>query len=431
MLRLLHRICYYLLLATGVAFSQIQYNLAPRPVLNGKMWIFFNESIDTGKALPGNLANGNENLEQRVIDAVNIAKGSVDLTAYELTSLNTVVALCKAKERGIRVRIVLDDAASKSNNEKLWQTARKLLDKYSVPWMTDAGWPWVQRKENFYKNYRAQMHDKFVVIDYVTPDSNDDFVISGSHNFTITGLLDAQNLVKVQSKVLAKMYTQEFEMMWGGSGNLPDTLHAKFHQYKGSIPTQAIKIGKGQVEPFFAPMDKDNKKPNFLQVIADLISREADHDIRICAFSFSSKIEIDEAIEEKFESKEAFDIKAVFDRGLSQGNWTLYNAMKKNPNSRKPWKKSVATAFLSNEDRKLHHKYIIIDAENPDTTDVPVVITGSFNFSSNANEVNDDNFLVLYDRQVANQYLQEFYGRYRKAQAIGNNAIEIDESDDE
>ena len=55
----------------------------------------------------------------------------------------------------------------------------------------------------------------------------------------------------------------------------------------------------------------------------------------------------------------------------------------------------------------MHHKVIILDDET--------VILGSFNFSRSADEVNDENLLVIHEREVASQYRAEFKRIYREA----------------
>jgi len=58
----------------------------------------------------------------------------------------------------------------------------------------------------------------------------------------------------------------------------------------------------------------------------------------------------------------------------------------------------------------LHHKYCIVDAESPgwDAT----TLTGSHNWSSAAENSNNENTLIVHDPDVTNQYLQEFAARY-------------------
>jgi phosphatidylserine/phosphatidylglycerophosphate/cardiolipin synthase-like enzyme len=48
----------------------------------------------------------------------------------------------------------------------------------------------------------------------------------------------------------------------------------------------------------------------------------------------------------------------------------------------------------------MHHKVFLVD----DT----IVVTGSYNFSRNAEEANDENIIILYDETAAAEYLVEF-----------------------
>lgn len=395
-------------------FGQIRSNPLPTSAWDGRVFVYFNGTIDSTASLPGNLANGLENLEQRVIDAINSAKSSVDVAAYELNSLNIVVALCKAKERGLRIRLIVDDQAAPANNKDLWKVARGLLERrYHVPWMTDAGWPWVRAKSSYYKGYRAQMHHKFMVIDRLSPSSSDDMVLTGSYNYTITGMVSMQNLLVIRDPILAMTYETEFEQMWGSSSDLPDSSKAAFHRYKRNLSAPSLKLGSSSIDVCFTPVSFERNDDHFLQILAKATLMEADHDIKICAFSFSTGIHVDDAIRDKFESS-SISVQAVFEPSLANQPWSLFRAMTGHPTSKMPWKKRPEV-FLAKEDRHLHHKYILIDAENPDTNDTPVVISGSLNFSQNANDENDENFLIIRDKRIANQYLQEFRARFRRA----------------
>jgi hypothetical protein len=69
----------------------------------------------------------------------------------------------------------------------------------------------------------------------------------------------------------------------------------------------------------------------------------------------------------------------------------------------------------------LHHKYAIVDAEPFGYT--ASVITGSHNWSSSAENSNDENTLIIQNDQVANFYLQEFAARYYEAG--GTDSINI------
>jgi phosphatidylserine/phosphatidylglycerophosphate/cardiolipin synthase-like enzyme len=51
-------------------------------------------------------------------------------------------------------------------------------------------------------------------------------------------------------------------------------------------------------------------------------------------------------------------------------------------------------------DGLMHHKVFIIDEQ--------IVITGSYNFSRSAEEKNDENIIVIYNTDIAQEYLKEF-----------------------
>ena len=59
---------------------------------------------------------------------------------------------------------------------------------------------------------------------------------------------------------------------------------------------------------------------------------------------------------------------------------------------------------------QFHHKYAIIDASNVSAD--PIVLTGSHNWSGNAENNSDENTLIIHDATIANIYLQEFEKRW-------------------
>ena len=65
--------------------------------------------------------------------------------------------------------------------------------------------------------------------------------------------------------------------------------------------------------------------------------------------------------------------------------------------------------------RKLYHKILLIDVESLDSTDVARVVTGSYNFSKNAEYNNDENLLIIHSDEIATQYLADFKGALARA----------------
>jgi phosphatidylserine/phosphatidylglycerophosphate/cardiolipin synthase-like enzyme len=57
--------------------------------------------------------------------------------------------------------------------------------------------------------------------------------------------------------------------------------------------------------------------------------------------------------------------------------------------------------------RTFHHKVFVIDDK--------IVVTGSLNFSNNADDSNDENVVVVTNTDIATLYLQEFERRWAEA----------------
>jgi phosphatidylserine/phosphatidylglycerophosphate/cardiolipin synthase-like enzyme len=64
--------------------------------------------------------------------------------------------------------------------------------------------------------------------------------------------------------------------------------------------------------------------------------------------------------------------------------------------------------------RTMHHKVFIVDDTH--------VITGSFNFSANAIESNDENLVIIHDPELARQYIAE-YERVKSVSSIPSSIV--------
>ena len=74
----------------------------------------------------------------------------------------------------------------------------------------------------------------------------------------------------------------------------------------------------------------------------------------------------------------------------------------------------------------IHHKYAIADADI--LASDPILLTGSHNWSNNAENNSDENTLIIHDHITANIYLQEFTKRFNElsSTSVINDFIEID-----
>jgi hypothetical protein len=73
----------------------------------------------------------------------------------------------------------------------------------------------------------------------------------------------------------------------------------------------------------------------------------------------------------------------------------------------------LGRVWLDAEPGKLHHKYLLADADDPSSD--PLVVTGSYNWENDAAVENDENLIVIHDAVTSNQYLQEFAARFETA----------------
>ncbi len=128
----------------------------------------------------------------QIFHHLNEAQESIDVAVYYFTNRILAQALVRAKERGIRVRVYLDESQKSGKYSK----GRYLEGKgVSVKYEDGVG----------------LMHDKFCIID-------GDRVITGSFNWTVAAdLKNDENLLIIRSRKLAQEYEDHFERFWEGT----------------------------------------------------------------------------------------------------------------------------------------------------------------------------------------------------------------------
>jgi phosphatidylserine/phosphatidylglycerophosphate/cardiolipin synthase-like enzyme len=219
------------------------------------------------------------------------------------------------------------------------------------------------------------MHDKFVIIDRSE-------VWTGSMNFTTGGgYLDNNNLIRIQSSKIAEDYTREFEQMF---------VDDHFGTLKSSgTPDPTVTVNGSLIEVYFSPED------GTLAYIQSVIN-SAQESIYFMAYSFTSDALADAIIER---AKSGVTVAGVFDNDQYHSNLgTEFDTLND----------VGIDVHLDGNPRLMHHKVIIIDQQ--------IVITGSYNFSNNAERLNDENTLIIHNKDIAAQYLAEFRKIYAMSQ---------------
>ncbi|WP_245947331.1 phospholipase D-like domain-containing protein [Bacillus taeanensis] len=199
----------------------------------------------------------------------------------------------------------------------------------------------------------------------------------------------------------------------------PDKITSNFSTRKVDNTTHSININGTPVEIYFSSGD------NAVGHLTELVKNEADINTYFSIFAWSDQALVDE-LKYKWEGSyndlegtlTGFDVKGVFDLSFWNQWWSASIEMRgettsqtstNNPNIR--WA-NPAPVYVAQESRKLHSKTMLIDA---DTSSDPTVIVGSTNWSTNCNDINDENMLFIHDADITNQFVQEFNARYIQA----------------
>lgn len=353
----------------------------------GQMNVYFNYSVDGTLGLSP-AANGNTDLKSKLLERISQATKTIDLALYSFDDFSgsiTVVAddvadsLIAAKNRGVAVRMVFD------NKQTSAPLAKIIGAGISV------------QKRNLAGN-NGIMHNKFVIIDgRDTTSATDDWVMSGSWNVTNIGTYeDAQNAVFIQDQSLARIYTIEFEEMFGSTTETANPTLARFGPTKSNNTPHFTYIQGKKVEIYFSPSDHTTS-----QIIQALSTANSNIFFGLLAFTR------DDIRETLIGRKNA----GVIVRGMIDQEPSELSTLQSAGVDALSAGHSVVTGLF-------HHKYGIIDPFG-DASD-PMVITGSHNWSTAAEVDNDENTLIIHSGDIARQYVQEFSKRYTESGGTGS-----------
>lgn len=323
-----------------------QYLRYPRPeptrysARSGKIKLRFTPTVE----------HDPDGVEFDVVDLIDSAKVSIDIAVFEFKLPLVARALVRAKQRGVRVRMVYD---SMEDHEE----AIQILRDAQIPLQGD--------------ERTALMHNKFMIIDRGEDDGN--IVWTGSTNLAPGGIYIADNhALTLKNEELANLYHTEFEEMH---------VDKKFGPRSPSNTSKDwIRVDRyTKVQVFFAP--EDGVRDRLIEAV-----RKAEKSIKIIAFAFTDT-ELFKAIVERM--KEGVKVEGLFES--RHAGWKdikigpLHNA-------------GAKVRFDRNPDT-LHHKVIVIDDKT--------VCTGSFNFTESADRSNDENMIIVQSRAVARTFSRE------------------------
>lgn len=384
--------------------------------------VYFNEVPDTNVAFPNNYANGPVDMIQPLINRIDSAKYSVDLAAYDLQNMHVGSALARAARRGVRVRVVTDvihrNHAPKPClpagrfTQPMWDTLRRAgifsIDDSGTVYKPDGTIDSLPKK---LPNSGANMHHKFAVIDALSTDPNDYYTWTGTMNITYTGPWNTNSTLVIKDSGISLAYLEEFEQMWGGNQAAPNPKKARFHKAKLPITNNHHWVNDTKVEVYFSPINYDKTTPSISERITDLILHYTRHDAAFLAFAISPDIEISRALWER-SGRGEIQLKGVIDPAF-YSRYQKQGAIWASPEAGYASRKILP----GKEIRKLHAKTLLLDANYPyPTKHTAITVTGSYNFSKSAENVNDENCLIIHSNAITNQYYQDFMGVLNRAE---------------
>jgi phosphatidylserine/phosphatidylglycerophosphate/cardiolipin synthase-like enzyme len=298
--------------------------------------------------------SGKTNPETGLISIIGKAEKYFHGAFYEVSSPRVMNALIMARKRGVDVKLVTEKQTARKK--------KKILQHY-----IDSG---IEVVINDTRR-RGLMHNKFAIID-------GGYVWTGSYNPTDNdSSRNDNNAILIYSSSLADIYENEFMEMFRdrifGNRNEPGPFADLRNRYY-------VKIEDTDINAYFSP--ENNVERIILQRL-----KKAKISIYFLAFSFTSA-GIGEMMIQK--AKEGVRVHGIFERRGTKECHSQYTKMKL----------EGLAVKLDHNRNLMHHKIIIIDGVR--------VIMGSYNFSRNANRSNDENILIIDNKDIAAEYLSEF-----------------------
>jgi phosphatidylserine/phosphatidylglycerophosphate/cardiolipin synthase-like enzyme len=306
-------------------------------------------------------------IEEKLIQLINSAQVSIHIASFEFNLTPVAQALIEAKDRGVDVKWMADDKNGLEYDNQPGRGQFAMLAAAGIELKDDAG-------------RTALMHNKFWIFDGQA-------VWTGSTNITVNGIFKQNNnVILIRSKEIAYIYEREFQELWGGQfgPRAPSTVGNQWAILDGS-PVQVL----------FSAEDK---------AVSNLIAlvNDAKISIRFLAFSFTdyplAQAMIDRA-------KAGVDLKGIYE---------TFGSNSPNSELKTFWCAGLPVRQDGNGSF-LHDKIIIIDNT--------IVATGSLNYSSSADDENEENVVIVDNAEIAALYLQEFDKLWNQAHDVGTGTF--------
>ena len=382
-------------------YAKEQITIATEPHIMGKHGIFFNRGVSGsqsyaeqfGNQRPDSIADKIEQerayrwlsrgLYEGLLAFINSAGPGQKLrgACYEFHHTGTLKALKAAQQKGVDVNVVYDATNYGDENK----AALKAIHASSL----------VKKVRD---NEVSQAHNKFFVL--LDKDDSPISVWTGSTNISEKGIFGHCNTGhQIKDTRIAARYFEYWKLVYQNLDH--QSYQNAVMALKNGADVTAANIPSG-ISVFFSP----RKTTAMLQTYADLI--EAASGMVCCIYPFN----IDKRFQSVFGEDKPYLRYILLDKRQGYNTFTTNDrdvevvAGSYIQSAFDQWaaEKSSGSLFKSGVDF-LHNKIILIDPLGS----LPIVISGSANYSVNSTTKNDENTLIIKgDQRVADIYFTDF-----------------------
>ncbi len=301
-------------------------------------------------------------IEEKLIQLIDSSQVSIHIASFQFNLTPVAQALVEAKNRGVDVKWITDDKFGLQADLEPGAGQFALIKTAGIEVKDDAG-------------RSAYMHNKFWIFDQQT-------VWTGSTNITANGIFKHNsNVLIIRSADFAYIFEREFQELWSGQfgPRAPSTINNQWAILDGSA-----------VQVLFSA--EDHAINNLIALVND-----AKVSIRFLAFSFTDDPLAQSMVDR---AKAGVDVKGIYE---TYGSTSIYSELKTFWCAQIPVRQDGNPSYL-------HHKVIIVDNS--------IVVTGSLNFSSNGDDSNEENVVIVDNPEMAALYLQEFDKLWNQARDV-------------
>jgi phosphatidylserine/phosphatidylglycerophosphate/cardiolipin synthase-like enzyme len=306
-------------------------------------------------------AGAPDNLRKAIVDFIDGANKKLEIAVQELEDDAIARAIVRARQRKVEVWMVIEAdylRASRAQPDPFVEGGENEANRQIHNAILRSN---IQIRTDFNPEI---FHQKFIVRDGSA-------VLTGSTNFTPTGVESNLNhVIIVNDPKVAKIYANEFaEIRQGHFGKLNE----------GHDPSPPdLKISGVPIRIAFAP----DHNPE-MEIMKQMLKAKKRIDFAIFTFALSSGID-DTMIAQHHAGVK---VRGALDSHQANQKWA----------ATRPIHNAGAALWLVKKSatvNKLHHKLMVLDEQ--------VIVAGSFNYTSPATRLNDENIVVIGDLEDQN-----------------------------